>query len=197
MNPKINTFIFDFFGVICDPVIYGWYNDNRIKKGLVDENLKNVLEKFDLGQLSESDIVDYFLKYDGVDGTKEEVRQQIDAYFNVDGELIKTIEFLKKDGYKIALLSNANASFFDRKLYPLYPGFKDLFDAIVISSEVKMVKPHRDIYEHALMMLGSRPDECVFVDDSTVNVESAAALGIHGFLYTDRQGFMEYVKGLK
>src|SRR3989344_1473710 len=103
MNPKINTFIFDCFGVICDPVLNGWYKDNRLKKGLVDENIKSVFEKFDLDELSESDIVDYFLKYDGVNLTKEEMREQIDAYLNIDSELVKVIQALKNAGFKTVL----------------------------------------------------------------------------------------------
>lgn len=33
MKPQITTFIFDCFGVICDPVLNGWYKENRLKNG--------------------------------------------------------------------------------------------------------------------------------------------------------------------
>ncbi|MBP6854888.1 MAG: HAD family phosphatase [Candidatus Pacebacteria bacterium] len=196
MEPKITTFIFDCFGVICEPVLNGWYRDNRLKKGLVDENLKSVFEKFDLGELSEDDIVDYFLKYDGVNLTKEEMREQIDAYLGIDGELVKVIKSLKSKGFKTALLSNANASFFERKIYPTYPEFKDLFDELIISSEIGMVKPYKDIYEYTLKKINSKPEESLFIDDSKTNVDTAIDLGIQGFVYTNKDFFTDYLKSI-
>lgn len=196
MKHKINTLIFDCFGVICDPVLNGWYQDNRLKKGFPDENLKNVFEKFDLGELSEDDMLDYFLKYDGVNLTREQLREEIDNYFNIDIELVKIIKELKGRGYKTVLLSNANASFFERKVYPTYPEFKSLFDDIVISSEIGMIKPHKGIYEYTLKKINSKSEESLFIDDNKTNVESAVALGMKGFVYTDNLSFKEYISGI-
>ena len=84
MNPKITTFIFDCFGVICDPLLNGWYKENRLKHGLIDENLHKVFQQFDLGILSEDDIVLYFSKYEGVNSTKEELRSEIDSFLKID-----------------------------------------------------------------------------------------------------------------
>lgn len=196
MNTVINTFIFDCFGVLCEPVLNGWYKDNRLKQGFIDENLLHIFEQFDLGFLSEEDIVDYFSKYEGVDSTKEKIRKEIDEYLKIDATLVAVIRALKQKGFKTALLSNANASFFERKVYVDYPEFKNLFDDIVISSSVGMVKPNRDIYEYALQKIGSKPTESLFIDDSKVNVDAAIALNIQGFVYTDNASFVQYMKEL-
>lgn len=194
MKNNINTLIFDCFGVICDPVLYGWYRDKRLKRGFIDENIKNVFEKFDLGELSENDILDYFLKYDGVNSTKEKLREEIDNYLSVDIKLVKIIKNLKARGYKTVLLSNANSSFFYRKVYPTYPEFKKPFDEIIISSEIGMVKPNKNIYEYTLKKIKSKPEESLFVDDSKINIDNAVALGIHGYLYTNCISFIKYIK---
>jgi epoxide hydrolase-like predicted phosphatase len=196
MKPEINTFIFDCFGVICNPVLNGWYRDNLLKKGLVDENLKSVFEKFDLGKLSEDDILDYFLKYEGINLTRIELREQVDSYLNIDNELVKIIHSLKSKGFKIALLSNANSSFFERKIYPTYPEFKDLFDEIIISSKIGLIKPNKDIYEYALKKINSEPEESIFIDDSKVNVDSAINIGMQGFVYTDIESLCKYIKDI-
>ena len=196
MNTPITTFIFDCFGVICDPVLNGWYRDNRLKKGLIDENLKNVFEKFDLGEFSEDDIIDYFSKYEGVDSTKEELRKEIDSYVKLDNKLSNIILKLKNKGFKTVLLSNANASFFERKIYPTYPEFKSLFDEIIISSNIKMVKPDPDIFLHTLKKINAKPEESLFIDDSKNNVEAAINLGINGFIYTDSGSFLDYIQKL-
>jgi epoxide hydrolase-like predicted phosphatase len=189
----INTLIFDCFGVICDPVLNGWYRDNRLKKGYIDQNLKNVFEKFDLGEFSEEDILDYFSKYSEVDLSKKELREQIDSYLKIDNDLVEVIKECRLKGFKTALLSNANASFFKRKIYPTYPEFKKLFDEIVISSEVGMIKPNRDIYVYTLEKINSKPEESLFIDDSKPNVESAIMLGLEGFVYTDCDSFRKYI----
>jgi len=196
MSTEIKTFIFDCFGVICDPVINGWYKENRLKHNLIDNNIQNFLKGFDLGEVSEEGVVDYFLQYDGVNLTKEDLRKEIDSYLNLDFKLADTILKLKKKGFKTMLLSNANASFFERKIYPTYPKFKDLFDKIIISSEIRMVKPNPDIYMYALKEADSKPEELLFIDDSKINIDGALKVGMQGFLYTDNDSFEKYLKSI-
>lgn len=193
---KINTIIFDCFGVICTQVLGGWFKKNMVEKGYEDPHLKDIFEKFDLGLLSENDIVEYFLTYKGVVKTKEELRVEIDSFLSLNVTLAVFIKKLKAKGYKTILLSNANNSFFERKIYPTYPEFKDLFDDIVISSVVGMVKPYKDIYLYTLGRAGIVPEEAVFIDDSKVNVDSAISLGIKGFVYTDVDSLSKYLESL-
>lgn len=197
MDIKIKTFIFDCFGVVCNPALNGWYRDNGLKYGFVDNDLFRILENFDLGNLSEDDIAEHFSKYKGINLTKEEIQGEIDRYLKFDSALIKEIKKLKELGFKIVLLSNTNASFFERKVYKIYPEFKNLFDEIIISSEVKMVKPNKDIYLYTLKKINSKPEESLFIDDNKRNVDAAIDLGINGFLYTDNDSFSEYLKKLK
>jgi len=193
---EIKTIIFDCFGVVCDPVLGGWYKDNVLKRGLVDENLPNLFRQFDMGILTEEDIINYFQKYDGTTSTPEELREEIDAYLKMDEALVQVIKKLRHKGLKLILLSNANNSFFERKIYTTFPEFKSFFDDIIISSVVQMVKPNPDIYLHTLEKIGSLPREAIFVDDSKANVDTAIQLGIHGFVYTEVTSFVKYLESL-
>ena len=157
MDKKITTFIFDCFGVVCDPVLYSWYGKNSIKYGFTDDDLPNVLKKFDLGVLNEDDILDYFLKYKGVTLSRGELREDIDSYLKIDHSLVYIIKKLREKGYKTALLSNGHYSFFERKIYKIYPEFKNIFDEIILSSVVNMVKPDAEIYLHTLEKIKSKP----------------------------------------
>lgn len=196
MNPKITTFIFDCFGVVCSPVLNGWYKEYCSKTGFVDQNLQETFRKFDLGILSEDDIVEYFLKYEGITSTKEELRAELDSYFKFDGKMLKIIKELKEGGFKTMLLSNASQGFFDRKVYPSNPEFKNLFDEVVISSSVQMVKPNADIFLYALEKVDSKAEESLFIDDSKQNVEAALRLGMQGFVYTDIAPFVRHLETL-
>ena len=74
------------------------------------------------------------------------------------------------------LLSNTNAIHFPwiQQTYPLLRHFHDL----VLSYEVKAMKPHPDIYRAAIARAGCRPEECFYTDDIAEFVEGARALGI-------------------
>ncbi len=85
--------------------------------------------------------------------------------------------------YKIGLLSNTSAEYLRGLL-----GDHDIeryFDAVVISSEVGMLKPDPSIFEHMLANLGTKPAETIFIDDSPRNVAGAEAVGMIGITYTD------------
>lgn len=194
----ITTVIFDCFGVVCLPVLNGWYNQHSERTGFVDKNLPDVFKRFDLGIFSEDDVLKYFAAYDGVTKSKEKLREEIDSFLGLDTDVVQTLKELQQKGYKTALLSNGNSGFFERKIYTTYPEFKSLFDVIVISSTVGMVKPDSEIYLHTLAEVGSTPEESIFVDDSQPNVDAAITLGMHGHFFTTSASLRAslYEKGL-
>jgi 2-haloacid dehalogenase len=61
--------------------------------------------------------------------------------------------------------------------------FFDWFDGIVISGEVKMVKPDPRIFAHVLEKFAQEPGETVFVDDKAENVRAAEAAGFIGIVF--------------
>jgi FMN phosphatase YigB (HAD superfamily) len=80
--------------------------------------------------------------------------------------------------YRLVLLSNTNAIHFDmlRVSHPMLRHFHEL----VLSYEVKSMKPHPEIYQLAIARAGCRPDECFFTDDIAANVTAARSVGIDG-----------------
>jgi putative hydrolase of the HAD superfamily len=91
-------------------------------------------------------------------------------------DLLRTV---RKAGYRTCLLSNSwGPGDYPREIFP------ELFDAWVISSEVRMRKPEERIFRHAAALLGLPPGQCVFIDDIEANVEAAAATGMTGVLHT-------------
>ena len=78
--------------------------------------------------------------------------------------------------YRLLLLSNTNAIHFEmiRASYPLIRHFDDL----VLSYEVKAMKPAPAIYQAAIASARCRPEECFFTDDMPAYVEGARRQGI-------------------
>jgi len=77
-------------------------------------------------------------------------------------------------GVRTALLSNSWGIDYDRSAW------LDMFDVVVISGEVGMRKPEREIFELTLHRLGLPAPECVFIDDMPHNVAAAAQAGLVG-----------------
>jgi len=63
--------------------------------------------------------------------------------------------------------------------------FWDAFRGIVVSGDVKMMKPEREVFEHLLSRYGLPADETVFIDDHPANIDGAKSVGLHTILFTD------------
>ncbi|KQX21609.1 hydrolase [Sphingomonas sp. Root50] len=59
----------------------------------------------------------------------------------------------------------------------------DLFEDILVSGEVRLVKPDPAIYAMALDRFGLAAGEAIFIDDRADNVAAAEAAGIAGHLF--------------
>jgi len=90
---------------------------------------------------------------------------------------IKLLKKCKKLGLKTYLLSNMDTQLIEL-LQAKHPEIFGLFDGIVISADVKMMKPHTNIYAHALNEFGLNPYESCFIDDEQMNVAGAQQSGI-------------------
>jgi putative hydrolase of the HAD superfamily len=63
--------------------------------------------------------------------------------------------------------------------------FWDAFQGIVISGDVKMMKPEPEVFEHLLSRYQLAAAETVLVDDHPPNIDGARAVGLHGILFRD------------
>ncbi len=121
----------------------------------------------------------------------EGLKNFFDAFWRgdrVDEVLLEEIRLLRKN-YKTAMLSNAWSEareFLTRDFPCLEP-----FDLAIFSAEVKLVKPKPEIYQLMLNELGVEPAESVFIDDFNENVAAAAALGIHGIHFREREQVLD------
>jgi putative hydrolase of the HAD superfamily len=102
---------------------------------------------------------------------------------------------LADNGYRLVLGSNTNAVH-ARQFRRQFAALLDRFDALVMSHEVGAMKPARLFYERCHTVAGSRPDECVFIDDMAENIEGARAAGLHAVHYTGTENLVEKLREL-
>lgn len=89
------------------------------------------------------------------------------------------LDALREQGLKLGLVSNAidPPHLLHRDLAEL--GVAERLDAAVFSSEVGVRKPHRLMFETALVRLGARPEAAIFVGDALwQDIRGASELGL-------------------
>ena len=98
---------------------------------------------------------------------------------------------LKKQGYKIAILSDQ----WHLSKEALMPK-KDtkIFDVIIISCDVGIRKPNTPIYQMVLDKLKLKPEETIFIDNQVWNIIPAHKLGMNTILFHDNKKTREQLK---
>lgn len=112
--------------------------------------------------------------------TVEAFRRNFFADDSLDRDLVELIRSVRP-GVKTGMISNAWSGLRAVLRNPL--AIDDLFDAIVISAEEKIMKPDPWIYRLALQRLGVQPAEAIFLDDVQLNVDAAHASGMIGLRF--------------
>ena len=97
-----------------------------------------------------------------------------------------------KARYRLLLLSNTNAIHFAmiRRNYPLLRHFDDL----ILSYEVKAMKPQPAIYRAAIERARCEPGECFYTDDIAEYVAGAQAMGIDAVQFEGAERLTEEMK---
>lgn len=87
--------------------------------------------------------------------------------------------------YKVALLSNVGRGFIE-ELFTT-DDLAELFDVEILSNEVGMVKPNKEIYTLAASKLGIAAGDCVMIDDIPANIFGAEEAGMGGIVCKSTQ----------
>ena len=108
---------------------------------------------------------------------------------------VELLKELKMKGYNLFLLSNFHKEAYD-KVFRKY-SFFEFFDGIFISSHYGLLKPEREIYVKMLQKFSLNPAECIFIDDTPVNISAARELGIEGIVFKDPASLKQELKKFK
>jgi len=74
--------------------------------------------------------------------------------------------------------------------------FISWFDGIVVSGDVKMVKPAPEIFHRLFQRFGLDPGDAVFIDDHEPNIEAARSLGLDSHRFTVPRNLRAYLTAL-
>jgi 2-haloacid dehalogenase len=186
----VNAVVFD-----VGNVLYGWDPDSFLVRQIADDDARlRFIEDVDLYGWHET--LDGGRPYDEAAAELNEKFPQyaalIAAWSDRFGETISgpvpgvhaLVEALDARGVPLFAITNFSADFwppFVAKERAFFGRFRD----IIVSGEVKLLKPDPAIYYLALDRFRLRPADALFIDDREINVEAARAVGMKAHLFTD------------
>ena len=181
MTSPIKAIIFDFGGVLLqwDPhQLYRRYfnQPQKIDQFLAEINFSSWNAEQDRGRPFEIGVAELSSQF-------PQYAHLIRAYYDhwedsVVGPIAGTVEILrelKRAGYSLYGLSNWSAETYPRIRHQY--DFFNLFDEIILSGKVKLIKPDPAIFNLTLKKINRPVSECLLIDDSDANIIAAKKLG--------------------
>ena len=178
--------MFDCFGVVLSNISRDWFQKHGNNPYFI-ERCNEYYNLIDRGQISFNTMLD--LLYELSDESQEDILNFWNTNVKLNEELVEYIRKLKEK-YHIILVSNASSEYLRPVL--LRFGLYDLFEEVLISSELRVAKPDKAIFEIAKSKIYA--DKYIFIDDNIKNIKAASKLDITCIQYTDLKDFKEKLK---
>ena len=179
--------LFDCFGVVMREVAPYWFRRyytpeeaDRIKESMMHDG--------DVGAVPDDVLYRRLGETVGVPG--DEIKREWESLVIPDPKTIALIRELKTR-YRVVLLSNAMSEYLRFALDKC--GIADLFDDVIVSAEVKLVKPDPAIFLLALERAGVDAKNALMIDDVEKNLVGAKSVGIDGYLFRGAEGLADFL----
>jgi len=185
------TIVFDFGGVLIDWSPYHLYRkllptDDAVREFLEEIKFSEFNKKLDAGYSFTKMKEELLKKYPR---QQELVRAFFERWMECTGEAIQpTVDIMrevKSAGYPVYGLSNWSTETFPL-LQHRYPFLPEL-DGYLLSGMAGVAKPDEEIFKIFLARVERSAEDCVFIDDAQMNIDTARRLGFNSILFTSAQ----------
>lgn len=129
----------------------------------------------------------------GVDRATSDDLTELDilGWSRTEQSTLELLDTLSAAGSRMALLSNAPVSFArfaERQEWTRH------FRELVFSGDLRMAKPDRAIFDVLVSRIGSRPQDCLFVDDRQSNIDGAREAGLRAERWTGAEAALAFLR---
>lgn len=125
--------------------------------------------------------------------SKDYIAEVVSSGNSKNTKLLRYISELKKH-YKIGLLSNISSDWIKREF--LTQSEAELFDDMIFSYQIRLVKPDPRVYKLTAGRLGEPTSKCLMVDDSMQNCQGATLVGMEAIHYRTFNEFRAEVEAI-
>lgn len=197
---KLKAVIFDWGGVLMRTEDYAPRARWDARLGTAPGHVERVvhgIEAWQQLQRGEADVATYWRVVGDELGLGDDDLAQLREDFysgdRLDEALVEQIGELKARGLLVGLLSNNTP-----ELLPVLrqAGLDTLFDAIVVSCDIGVMKPDPRAYRAILDALGVEAKAALFVDDFAENVRGAEAVGMGAVHFRPGMDVLAVVEGM-
>ena len=186
MQTNIRNIVFDLGAVLLH-----WQPEKIVQNYTEDTHLQNQLltnifyhedwQLLDKGTITEQQALARFANNSGLsEADTKNLMALIKRSLLPKEDSVLLLETLKRN-HQIFCLSNICTEIFD--YVSERHAFFQLFDDVIVSAQVKMIKPDPEIFDYMLTRFSVKPEETIFIDDMHANITSAQSLGIHGIQF--------------
>ncbi len=185
MTMAIKAIIFDYGGVLSEEPSLSKFCDFFAQKNKIDPKKfrYTFLENWGYARIGELKADDFWINVATTFNiSPRRLRAECIDFFTIREGMLEFVRKLKKNNYKLALISNNIDDLFEETIQKY--NLRKYFDVILTSYETKVAKPDLRIYQMALQKIGFKPDEILFIDDMKNNLMPAQKLGMHSVLFT-------------
>jgi epoxide hydrolase-like predicted phosphatase len=189
MSPP-KAVISDFGGVLTTPLgnaFAAWSQATGIPLEDLGRALVASLERhgehplfvLERGELTEAEFIARLQRELGGERRIDGMGEALMAGLERNHEMIDLVAGLRERGLRTALLTN-NVREWEPRWRSMLPEIDEIFEVVVDSAFVGMRKPEPEIYHLTVERIGDgiRAEDCLFVDDMTINCDAARALGM-------------------
>jgi putative hydrolase of the HAD superfamily len=181
--PKISAIFWDVGGVLLSNA---WDREQRqrtLKQFSLDEvefesRHEMLVSSFERGKITLQQYLERAIFYRPRPFTLNAFKEYMFSLSQPDKQTQQfAVELARSGKYRMSTINNESK---ELNLFRIQTfGLREIFSLFVSSCFVGLRKPEEGIYRLALEITQKAPEECCFVDDRPLNLDSAARLGMH------------------
>ncbi len=184
---EITTLFWDVGGVLLSNA---WDRDQRglavekfhLEAEEFEERHELLLHGFETGEITLAEYLQRAVFYRDRPFSEGEFREFMFSLSRPDPEALALIsEVAQSHHYLLAALNNESTDLNHYRIVTF--GLRDFFSAFFSSCYLGLRKPDFGIYRQALRITQRRPEECLFLDDRSLNLEFAREMGMRTLLF--------------
>jgi putative hydrolase of the HAD superfamily len=123
-----------------------------------------------------------FLLLFGFEDAERAIHDYVENYLTFDPEFIPFAERCLSEGFDLVLLSNDITEY--SRYIREYNEIEKYFSRSIISGDMGIRKPDREIFAFTIKTLGCEACDCLFVDVTSENLVTAKEMGINTVMFS-------------
>ena len=181
--PRISAIFWDVGGVLLTNAWDRAQRERALEQFKLDQEEfhdrhEMVVSSLERGKIGFDEYLDRTIFYRPRPFAREVFKDYVFSLSQPYREVLALAEELTKSGkYFMGTINNESR---ELNLYRIQTfGLREIFSVFVSSCFVGLRKPEDGIYRMALEITQKTPDDCCFIDDRALNLESARQMGMH------------------